>query len=77
MKKFMLRVIPWIPWLAAAWYYFATAISAFAFLLTGQLNDSQALWVMGKFLVLAVGLTVLATIIQSVCRKYRQTLTDD
>jgi len=75
--KFILKVIPWIPWLAAVWYYFATAISAFAFLLTGQLNDAKALWVTGKFLALAVGLTVVAVVVQSVCRRYRRSLSED
>jgi len=75
--KYILKVIPWIPWLGAAWYYFATAISAFAFLLTGQLNDSKALWVLCKFFALAICLTIVAIVVQSLCRKYRRSLTDD
>jgi len=69
MLNFLLKVIPWIFWLATAWQYFTVFLSASAFLLTGQLNKPECQSVVVRFLMISLGLTLLSIIVHIVCRR--------
>ncbi len=70
MVKFLLKVIPFLFWLATVWQYFMVFLTVFSFLLTGQLNKPDCQSVILRFFVYAFALTVLSLLVHVLCRKY-------